>query len=76
MIPHDCIVILNIVSAVAWLVAALLLYWASLSLSWRSWTRQTPDEKRWDRQRRIMKYVGIPCAVVGAVCQIAAALLG
>jgi hypothetical protein len=78
MIPHDCIVILNIVSAVAWLVAALLLYWASLSLPWelRSWSGRSAGEKQWGLRRRIMACVGIPCVVIGAGCQIAIALLG
>jgi hypothetical protein len=74
LIPHNWIVPLNIVSAAAWTVATLLLYWGSLGVPWklRSWSGQTTNEKLKERRQRIMAFVGIPCVFIGAGCQIAA----
>jgi hypothetical protein len=69
---------LNLVSVVAGAAAALLLYWASLSVPWklRSWTGETPVEKRYERIQHIMAWVGIPCVLIAAVCQAVVAIGG
>jgi hypothetical protein len=67
---------LNVTSAIAAGTAALLLYWGSLSAPWKlqSWTGETPDEQRWERIRRIMKWVGIPCVIIAVICQVIVAI--
>jgi hypothetical protein len=75
---HNAIVALNVLSVATGAAAALLLYWGSLGIPWklRSWSGETPIEKRYERTQRIMAWVGIPCVIVAAGCQLAAILLG
>jgi len=78
VLSHSWIVTLNLLSIGAGVVSALCLYWASLTVPWklRSWTGETPVEKKYDRTQRIMAWGGIPCIFVAGVCQVAVVLLG
>ncbi len=66
---------LNYASVAAASAAALLLYWASLSLEWRSWTQETTAEKRRKLRNRVLAAVGVPCVFIAAGCQAAAIYL-
>lgn len=54
-------------------VAAMTLFGASLAVPWnmQSWDGETNEEKRFRRRRQIMKWIGIPSAVLSATCQVA-----
>jgi hypothetical protein len=74
---HSWIMALNLMSVVTGAAAALLLYWGSLSVPWkiRSWTGETPAEQHYERARRIMKWIGIPCVFIAAICQVIVAIV-
>lgn len=63
---------LNLASVVLGALAALLLYIGGLTLPWklRSWTGETPIEKRYERTQSLMAWLGIPCVLVVAVLQV------
>ena len=67
---------LSLISIVAALVSALLLYWGSLGVphDMESWGGESEPERQYRRVRRWMVWVGIPCAVIAAACQAAIVL--
>ncbi len=73
---HSWMMTLNLISIAAMTVAAILLYWASLSVPRKiqSWTGETLIEKRYERTRHIMARIGIPCVLIAAGCQTAVVL--
>ena len=52
---HFWVATLNLISIAAGVTAALLLYWASLTVPWtlRTWTGQSPLEKRYEKTQKI-----------------------
>ncbi len=73
---HSWTIALNLISIVAAAVAALLLYWGSLSVPWKlqTWTGESEVEKRYKRVRSMMVAVCIPCVLIAAICQAAVVL--
>ena len=62
---------LSYVSIATGLIAVLTLFFASFSVPWekQTWKGTTEWENQFKRRQRILKYVGIPCAIIAAVCQ-------
>ncbi len=75
-IPHFWITALNLTSAFTGGAAALLLYWGSLSVPWklRTFSGETAVEQRYERTRRMMQWVGIPCVFIAVICQVIVAV--
>ena len=65
---------LNVAATVAAAVSALLLYWAGVKGP-ETWGEDTPRELAEARRRVILKWIGVPCVLVAAACQLAATML-
>jgi hypothetical protein len=75
-LSHCWITALNLTSALTGGAAALLLYWGSLSVPWKlqTWSGESAVEQRYERTRRMMKWVGIPCVGIAVICQVIVAV--
>ena len=75
MMEH--LAILSYISQAAGLISILTLFWASLDISFHeaSWGGQTSREKSHRRKKRVLKRIGIPCAIIAVGCQTAITLL-
>jgi hypothetical protein len=64
--------ILQTVSTVAAFVSAMCLFYASIGVPHeeRSWEGRTPKELAWKRRQAILKWLGIPAAIVAFGCQL------
>ena len=70
---------LDVISVVAGGMAALVLYWSSLSVPWDNQTMNgtTEFEKRYKRKRRlILWWLGIPCVLISVGLQIVVISMG
>ncbi len=74
--PATLYQIVQLAGAMTAFVAALLLFFGSLSVpsEMESWKGQTAPELRWKRRRRLLVWVGIPSATISFVCQVAVVL--
>ena len=62
---------LNLVSQATGLISILSLFWASLGVPHdkESWKGSTAFEIMHRKRRRVLKWIGIPCAVIAVGCQ-------
>jgi cytochrome b subunit of formate dehydrogenase len=63
---------LQLISAFTALISALSLYYGSLAVPWKTQTfgGKSDAEREWARRQKIMKWVGIPCALISCGCEI------
>jgi hypothetical protein len=61
----------QLAAVITGLIAALTLFYGSVGVphEMQSWKGQTGVEKRWRTRQAIMKWIGIPAAVISAICQ-------
>ncbi|HEX03675.1 MAG TPA: hypothetical protein ENH10_00765 [Bacteroidetes bacterium] len=66
--------IIQLIAVLSGLVAVFTLFHASIGVPWdmQSWKGQTEVEQAWQSRQLIMKWIGLPAAVISAGCQIAA----
>ena len=56
------------------LIAAFALFYGSIGVPWdmQTWKAQSAAEHAWQHRQLVLKWVGLPAAVISAACQIAA----
>jgi hypothetical protein len=78
-IPHITLTQgIQLISAATALISVFTLYWGSLGVPWgiQSYSGKSDAELHWKRRIVVMKWIGIPCAIVSFVCQVYAILIG
>jgi hypothetical protein len=66
------IIILQTVATIAAFISAMCLFYASLAFPHeeQSWSGTTPKELSWKRRQAILKWVGIPAAIIAVGSQL------